>query len=277
MKVLQILCAAGLAAAVPTQRVDEAALEARQYGFSNTANDLQNGRSSACPKVIFICARASTEGSNMGSSVCPQVATALGRYYPNEVWVQGVGGAYRADLGSSALPGGTSSAAMQEAANLFAMAHQKCPNAATAAGGYSQGTAVIAGAVKSLSTAIKDQMKGVVLFGYTQAQQNRDTIPNFPTDETKIFCAQGDLACNGTLTVTQAHLTYATNGDASSRGPACLHTVVAWLLVEHIGGALLAQTIAVRQDPTAMDRKTGWKRASRPGYRGRGMVGRQLE
>lgn len=77
MKVLPILCAAGLAAAVPTQRVDEASVEARQYGYggypsggyggSTTNNDLQSGSASNCPKVIFICARGSTETGNMVS------------------------------------------------------------------------------------------------------------------------------------------------------------------------------------------------------------------
>lgn len=154
------------------------------------------------------------------------MARGLARYYPNEVWVQGVGGAYRADLGSNALPGGTSSAAIQEATNMFTMASQKCPDAAITAGGYSQGSAVVAGAIKSLSSTLQDQIKGVTLFGYTQAKQNHNTILNFATDKTKIFCTQGDLVCNGILTVTQAHFSYITNGDASTRGPAFLHEKV---------------------------------------------------
>lgn len=155
--------------------------------------------------------------------MCPLVARGLARYYPNQIWVQGVGGGYRADLGSNALPGGTSSAAIAEATEMFTMAAQKCPQAAIATGGYSQGSAVVAGAVKSLPDAIKNQIKGAVLYGYTQNKQNRGTIPNFPTDKTKVFCATGDMVCNGVLTVTSAHFSYISNGDASTKGPAFLH------------------------------------------------------
>lgn len=72
MKFVQILSAAGLAvalpAATPVNDVDMADVMARQWGGSigsSTKNDLQNGNASACPKVIFIFARASTESGNM--------------------------------------------------------------------------------------------------------------------------------------------------------------------------------------------------------------------
>ena len=71
MKFVQILSAAGLAAALPAATpvndVDMADVMARQWGGSigSTKDDLQNGNASACPKVIFIFARASTERGNM--------------------------------------------------------------------------------------------------------------------------------------------------------------------------------------------------------------------
>jgi len=47
---------------------NELELQARQFGFGSTiSNDLQNGRAGACPKAIFIFARASTETGNMVS------------------------------------------------------------------------------------------------------------------------------------------------------------------------------------------------------------------
>ncbi|GKT64104.1 cutinase [Colletotrichum tofieldiae] len=140
MKFLAILSlAVTLAAAAPVEVavVDAgvADLETRQTG--STRNELESGSSSACPKVIYIFARASTEPGNMGISAGPAVADALeSRYGAAQVWVQGVGGPYSADLASNFLPDGTSRAAINEAKRLFTLANTKCPNSAVVAGGY---------------------------------------------------------------------------------------------------------------------------------------------
>lgn len=63
MKFLNLLATAGLVAALPTTTVEDQ-LEARQL-LSSTSNDLEQGSSSNCPRVIFIFARASTEPGNM--------------------------------------------------------------------------------------------------------------------------------------------------------------------------------------------------------------------
>ena len=150
-------------------------------------------------------------------STGPRVASALQSQYPNSVWVQGVGGPYSASLADNFLPRGTTTAAINEAKRLFTLANTKCPNAAVVAGGYSQGTAVMAAALDDLSGAVEDQVKGVVLFGYTKNLQNGRRIPNYPTDRTQIYCATGDLVCTGTLTITPAHFSY--NDEAEDEAP----------------------------------------------------------
>ncbi|KAK4244627.1 carbohydrate esterase [Corynascus novoguineensis] len=212
MKFLSLLTAAGLAAALPAPSVEvsnAAEIEARQ--LSSTRNELENGNSASCPSVIFIFARASTEPGNMGISAGPNVASVLESSYRNDVWVQGVGGPYRAGLADNALPAGTTRAAIDEAKRLFQLANSKCPGAAVVAGGYSQGTAVMSNAIAELAgTPTQEQIKGVVLFGYTKNLQNRGRIPNYPTDRTKVFCNVGDLVCTGTLIVAPAHFLYTT-------------------------------------------------------------------
>ena len=131
--------------------------------------------------------------------------------------MQGVGGPYTAGLVENLLPLGTSRAAIDEAKRLLTLAGTKCPNAAIALGGYSQGAVVVANAVGEVSAALKAQVKGVVLFGYTKNQQNGGKIPNFSTDKTKIYCAEGDAVCTGTLVITPAHLSYGI--DAATSAP----------------------------------------------------------
>ncbi|KAH6693613.1 cutinase-like protein [Plectosphaerella plurivora] len=213
MKFLQILALVTLATALPTAP-DGTGLKARQ---SSTRNDLERGSASSCPGVIFIFARASTEPGNMGLSAGPNVASGLESEYRNNVWVQGVGGPYGATLADNFLPAGTSRASIEEAKRLFNLASSKCPNAAIVAGGYSQGTAVMSGAVSELSSTVQNKIRGVVLFGYTKNLQNLRRIPNFPSSKTEIYCNLSDAVCWGNLFILPAHFLYTT--DASVTAP----------------------------------------------------------
>ncbi|RAR00417.1 carbohydrate esterase family 5 protein [Stemphylium lycopersici] len=229
MKLLALSIITALAAASPISSAaefSENALNARQFGLDqSTRNELEEGNAGACPKTIFIFARASTETGNMGASTGPAVANALEQKYgADSVWVQGVGGPYSADLASNTLPGGTSQAAINEAVGLFQQANEKCPDTPIVSGGYSQGTAVIAGAIPKLTDTVRNQVKGVVLFGYTQNAQNDGGIDSYPADNLKVYCATGDLVCVGTLTITIAHFSY--NGDAAGPAPQFLESKI---------------------------------------------------
>ncbi|KAI9147611.1 cutinase [Paramyrothecium foliicola] len=208
-----LVLAAGYATALPTAPVvEEVPREVAARQLSSTRNELETGSSARCPKVILIFARATGEVGNMGSTAGSTLADRLeSRYGASDVWVQGVGGPYIADLGSNLLPDGTSQAAINEAIRLYNLAHTKCPNAAIVTGGYSflsQGTAVVAGALSRLGSAAKAQVKGAVLFGYTKNLQNGFRIPNYPTASTEIYCQVTDAVCFGTLFILPAHFLY---------------------------------------------------------------------
>lgn len=72
------------------------------------------------------------------------------------------------------------------------------------------------GSIQALPAAIQAQIKGVVLFGFTRNLQDGGRIPDYPTSQTLVFCAVGDLVCDGTLIITAAHLTYGVDAAAAA-------------------------------------------------------------
>ncbi|TGZ78163.1 cutinase precursor [Ascodesmis nigricans] len=178
-------------------------LEARQIGGSDTSNDFLE---SGCKGYVMIYARASSESGNIGSSLGPDLRTRLRIRYPGNFAMQGID--YPAALADNFLPRGTTAQAISDTVNMITRVANDCPNAKIFAGGYSQGTAVIAAAVEDLPSAIRNRVNAIVLFGYTKNKQNNEGVPNYPSNKLKIYCNFGDLVCTGSLVITAAHFTY---------------------------------------------------------------------
>lgn len=137
---------------------------------------------------------------------------------PGQVACQGVGAedGYAAALAPNFQPKNTDDQSIAGATKIINMAMTKCPNSTMLIGGYSQGSAVMDNAIQGLPQASQDKVAGVVFFGYTRNEQDNAQVPGYPKAQTKIFCAQGDLVCDNTLTITAAHLSYGANADAAS-------------------------------------------------------------
>lgn len=217
-KSLLIAGLAGLAAASP--------VEVRQIGGTGTrSSEFSQG---GCRDILFAWARGSTETGNMvsymslyhlttnsrkqGTVVGPPTSNGLKQAFGRDaVATEGI--AYAATIGTNALPGGTDARSKNLLKDTLTSMAQKCPDSVIVSGGYSQGAAVNHRAIEELDPAVQDQIAGVVLYGDTQKQQDRNQIPNFPADKVKIICQPGDAVCRGTLTVLPAHLTYGSRAD----------------------------------------------------------------
>lgn len=209
-----LFLAVTMAAALPAGQALESALTAPQVSPSSTRQDLEKG--GVCPKIIFIYARGSNEDSNLGA-----LGSHIGRALDNEygssrVWVQGIHNAYDAGVCGNYEDAGAPEPAIREMVNFIQTAAFLCRHATIFVGGYSQGSALAAAAVSRVSEEIRSKIAGVVLFGYTKNKQNNGGIPGFPAEKLKVFCSQKDLVCNGTLSVSLAHLQY----EHSACGPA---------------------------------------------------------
>jgi cutinase len=94
--------------------------------------------------------------------------------------------------------------------DLVTEANTRCPSSAVLAAGYSQGAAIIHAAfADGFTGSIKQQIKGVVLFGDTRRKQSNGTLVGYPSEDLLIICNDGDLVCVGVLIVTSKHTQYA--------------------------------------------------------------------
>ncbi|KAF2229361.1 carbohydrate esterase family 5 protein [Viridothelium virens] len=167
-----------------------------------TANDVQDG---VCKGTTFICARGTTEGGNLGSTVCPDLANKLKSNLNGDVAVQGVN--YPADIGG-AIQGGVSPKTGQGATNMAQLTNQaiqKCPSTKVVLAGYSQGAEQVHGALQNMDAGTIGKISAVTTFG---DPVQKEAFQGVPQSRTKIFCAQGDGVCNGVFAISAAHLSY---------------------------------------------------------------------
>ncbi|VUC37979.1 unnamed protein product [Clonostachys rosea] len=215
--VVQTFIALALATPVP-EMVSEVDLQSRDLGISSLVvrDELRNG-GDGCPKAILLFARGTLELDNMGLLVGPALAGGLeGILGSKNIWVQGVGGQYAANVEGNLLPDGTTPRAKQEMLDLLQLADTKCPNSKIVTGGYSQGAALVAAAIRDVKESIRQKIVGTVLFGYTKNKQRNEQVESYSADRLQVYCNLGDLICEGTLLVLPPHFLY----GVQASGPA---------------------------------------------------------
>ncbi|KAI0142173.1 cutinase-domain-containing protein [Pestalotiopsis sp. NC0098] len=207
MQSLFFVLAAALATSVsanPLGVSGHGKIQIRQDAGSTTENEFYDG---GCRDVILFFARGTDQSGNIGEmpgvDLVSQLKTALG---DDVVAAQGVN--YPAALLDNLLEGGTDLTYATDLGNNITAAAAECPDAQFVVSGYSQGAAIVHGAIPDLSDAVKAQIAAAVTFGDTRKEQDGGQIPDFDTSKTLIICNDGDLVCNGTLIITEAHTEY---------------------------------------------------------------------
>ncbi|KAJ4303534.1 hypothetical protein N0V90_002430 [Kalmusia sp. IMI 367209] len=156
---------------------------------------------------------------SQGTIIGQPLGDELRKQYGQDLQIEGVD--YAALLSTNYLPGGTDLAAELEMRGILNDIHDRCPEAVIVTGGYSQGAAVNHRAIEDLSSAVMNQIAGVVTFGDTQNRADGGRIPNFPTNKLKVFCGTlvHDTVCDGNLSaaVLAPHLSYGANAQEAGQ------------------------------------------------------------
>ncbi|KAI1252492.1 hypothetical protein MGN70_007070 [Eutypa lata] len=171
----------------------------RQVG--DTANEFLEG---GCRDVIFIYARGTTQDGNIGSAPGPQTIDLLKAALGDAV-VAAQGVEYPANLLDNLHEGGCDPDDAEGMAALITQAATECPDAQLVVSGFSQGAAMVHRSVEQLETAVAARIVAGVTYGDTQREQDDGLIPGLDAERTHIICHDGDLVCEGTLIVTDAH------------------------------------------------------------------------
>ncbi|KAK7750134.1 hypothetical protein SLS62_007882 [Diatrype stigma] len=171
---------------------------------SDTANEFLEG---GCRDVIFIYARGTTQDGNIGDAPGPQTIDLL-KAALGDAAVAAQGVEYPASLLDNLREGGCDPEDAEKMAALITQAATECPDAQLVVSGFSQGAAMVHRSVEQLDTATAGRIAAGVTYGDTQKAQDNGGIPGLAADRTHIICHDGDLVCEGTLIVTEAHHGY---------------------------------------------------------------------
>ncbi|KAI1127217.1 cutinase [Nemania abortiva] len=169
-----------------------------------TINEFLDG---GCRPVIFLYARGSTQDGNVGSSPGPQTIDQLkAKLGASTVAAQGL--EYPASLLDNLRPEGCDPDDAANFRDLITKAATQCPTSKLVLSGYSQGAALVHAASKLLTAAVANKVAAAVTYGDTHKKQDGGVIPGISASRTLILCHDGDLVCEGTLIVTDAHHDY---------------------------------------------------------------------
>ncbi|KAI0400908.1 cutinase [Xylaria palmicola] len=169
-----------------------------------TANEFLEG---GCRPVIFLYARGSTQDGNVGGSPGPQTIDQLkARLGASAVAAQGL--EYPASLLDNLRATGCDPDDAASFRDLIAKAAADCPSSKLVLSGYSQGAALVHAAAKLLTAPVAARVAAAVTYGDTRKKQDGGVIPGIAASRTLILCHDGDLVCQGTLIIVDAHHDY---------------------------------------------------------------------
>ncbi|THV05716.1 cutinase-domain-containing protein [Dendrothele bispora CBS 962.96] len=148
----------------------------------------------SCADVIVVYARGTGQSGtigdpqSVGALLQADLASALGS---RSLSFRGVD--YPASI-AGFLEGGATD--LTSAAN-------SCPNSKIVSAGYSQGGQLVHNSAAMLSTAVKNRISAVVIFGDPKRDQ---PISGIPSNRIDIICHTGDNICDGGIIVAAPHL-----------------------------------------------------------------------
>ncbi|KAI0908044.1 carbohydrate esterase family 5 protein [Ustulina deusta] len=169
-----------------------------------TSNEFLEG---GCRDVIFLYARGSNQDGNIGGSPGPQTIDQLKAQLGADV-VAAQGLDYPANLLDNLRSQGCDPDDAADFGDLITKAATDCPSSKLVLAGYSQGAALVHAAAKLLTAAVASKVAAAVTYGDTRKKQDGGVIPNINAARSLILCHDGDLVCEGTLIVTDAHYDY---------------------------------------------------------------------